>query len=307
MRGPLEGLRVLELATGIAGPYAGRLLAMLGAEVVKLEPPEGDPSSRQPVDARPVDEPGALEIHLNAGKQRISSRALPLERAIDWADVVIDSRVASELEGTGLHPERLRERPHGPALITTSAWGFAAGDAGRISDELLVQARSGALSTTGDPDGPPLRLPGFQSQYFAGAYVAAAALAALRLPGCRHIDVPWVHAIASGVEASWARNLQADLRDPPGGAHQFDIFPSGALPCADGFVVPGTIRPADWVLQCQVYGMPELLEDERFRSRRRRNRNHEELWNTLEPWYRARSRAQIFDSALEAGWALGRV
>ena len=93
MAGPLEGLRVLELATGIAGPYAGRLLAMLGATVVKREASGPDPIARQPLDSRPVDEPGALEVHLNAGKRRITGR-VRLERAVDWADVVLEGRVA---------------------------------------------------------------------------------------------------------------------------------------------------------------------------------------------------------------------
>ncbi len=299
MGGPLEGLRVLELATGIAGPYAGRLLSMLGASVAKREAEGGDAVRHQPLDSGAAPDPNPLDVHLNTGKRRISA-AVPLERALDWADVVIDGRVASEVgaDGIALRP--------GAVLVTTSPWGFG-GPAARVADELLVQARSGAMSTTGDRDGPPLRFPGFQAQYFAGAYVAAAALLALRIPGCRHIDVPWIRAIASGVEAGWARNLQADLRDAPGGAHQLDVYPSGALPCADGFVVPGTIRPADWVAQCQVYGRPELVSDERFRSRRRRGANHHELWKSLEPWYRERTRAQIFEAALAGGWALGMV
>jgi crotonobetainyl-CoA:carnitine CoA-transferase CaiB-like acyl-CoA transferase len=292
-------MRVLELATGIAGPYAGRLLSMLGASVVKREAEGGDAVRRQPLDSRAVPDPSPLDVHLNTGKRRIS-QAVPLERALGWADVVIDGRVASEVGGAGM---ALRA---GAVLVTTSPWGFG-GPPARIADELLVQARSGAMSTTGDPDGPPLRFPGFQAQYFAGAYAAAAALLALRIPGCRHIDVPWVRAIASGVEAGWARNLQADLRDAPGGAHQLDVYPSGALPCADGFVVPGTIRPADWVAQCGVYGQLELVGDERFRSRRRRGANHQELWRNLEPWYRGRTRAQIFEAALGGGWALGMV
>ncbi|MBW2414765.1 MAG: CoA transferase, partial [Deltaproteobacteria bacterium] len=196
MRGPLEKLRVLERATGIAGPYAGRLLAMLGATVVKCEPTQGDPVRRQPVDSVPVsaDAPGALHVHLNAGKRLVTRDRLPLGRALAWADVVIDSAVARELRGTPLDPDTLAAGADAPLLVTTSAWGFEADDAGSPCDELLVQAAAGVMCTTGDPEGPPLRLPGFQAQYLAGGYVAAAALAALRGPGWRHVDVPWVHA-----------------------------------------------------------------------------------------------------------------
>lgn len=303
MSGPLEGLRVLELATGVAGPYGGRLLAMLGAEVVKIEPEGGDPVRRQPLDSRPVNDPSPLHIHLNAGKRLVSASAVPLVAALDWADVVIAGHSLRELEASDL----AIRGDDGPIVITTSPWGFEADDPGSVTDELLVQAASGAMSTTGDRDGPPLRFPGFQAQYVAGAYVAVAALAARRGPGWRHIDVPWVHGLAAAVEAGFANHLQTGVRELPGGAHQLGIYPSGALPCKDGFVVPGTIRPQDWVRQCSVYGREDLLRDERFSSRRRRARNHRELWTEIEPWYRTRSRRHIFDAALEVGWALGMI
>lgn len=305
--GPLAGLRVLELATGVAGAYGGRLLALLGARVVKLEAAGGDPLEAQPIESGALEGLSPLHVHLNTGKRRVRRDRVPLGRALRWADVAIESRVRHELDGTALDPNRLSRLPHPPVLVTTSAWGFEAPDAGIVTDELLVQALSGAMSTTGDPDGPPLRLPGFQAQMLSGAYVAAAALAALRSPGSRHVDVPWVACMASGVEGSWSRNLQTDSREPPGGPHQLGLFPSGALPCADGFVVPGTVRPSDWVAQCGVYERPDLLTDERFRSRGRRTRNHAELWNTLRPWYAARTRDQIFRAALDAGWACGMV
>ena len=91
---PLAGLRVLETATGIAGPYAGRLLAMLGAEVVKVEPPDGDPARRQPVDDEPLTGTSPLFVHLNAGKANVA--AADVDRR--WADVVIDDRIRSEIE-----------------------------------------------------------------------------------------------------------------------------------------------------------------------------------------------------------------
>jgi crotonobetainyl-CoA:carnitine CoA-transferase CaiB-like acyl-CoA transferase len=99
--GPLEGLRVLEVATGIAGPYAGRLLALLGAEVVKVEPPGGDVTRRMGLDDRPVAEPGPLHVHLTTGKTVVDD-APP-----EGFDVVLDDRVRREREGTALDPARL--------------------------------------------------------------------------------------------------------------------------------------------------------------------------------------------------------
>ena len=303
---PLAGVRVLELAGGIAGPYGGRLLAMLGARVLKAEPDGGDPAR-----ALPLDDTGgsddALYCHLNAGKRNASRRTLDLEAALSWADVVIADRARSQLAGTLLDPERLREREEAPALVTTTAWGFDADDPGRSSDDLLLQAAAGVMSLTGDRNGPPLRFPPWTLLAFAGAHVAASALAALRAEGFVHHDVPWLACAATAVEAAFSAQLQAgEERDPPG-PHPANLYPSGALRCADGHVVPGTVRLEDWLRQCAVYGRPELADDERFRRRARRIENVAALAAEVEPWYAERKKYDIFRAALEASWALGVV
>ncbi len=338
MIAPLEGMRVLELATGVAGPYGGRLLAMLGATVVKVEPRGGDPTRWQPADSRETPAPSDLFVHLNTGKRLVSAGVVALDAALDWADLVIASGVRRDLLAQGVDPPRLAARIGAPLLVTTAACGFDGEEGGEPVDELLVQARSGLMSTTGDPPGPaapsrrlggtaapshrlggtaapsprlgegsPLRFPGYVSQAMAGAYVAAAALAGLRRPGTGHVHVPWLLAIASGVEAGWARQLQTGRREGPAGAHPAELYPSGALPCRDGFVVPGTIRPLDWVAQCRAYAREDLLDDERFRSRERRARHVDALWHEIAPWYAGRERREIFERALAFGWALGMV
>lgn len=139
----IEGLRILELATGVAGPYAGRLLAMLGATVVKLEPEGGAPVRRQPVDFVRREGASPLHVHLNAGKRLISD--LPLTEVLPWADVVLESRVAHELANTPAEPKALAG--NGPVLITSSPWGYASSRPGRVVDELLVQAAARRTDT----------------------------------------------------------------------------------------------------------------------------------------------------------------
>src|SRR5512145_2787662 len=95
---PLAGLRVLELATGVAGPYAGRLLALLGATVVKVEPDGGDPARTYPVDDRPLAGTSPLYLHLNAGKRSLRRASADLPRLLDWAQIVLDDRVRRELD-----------------------------------------------------------------------------------------------------------------------------------------------------------------------------------------------------------------
>jgi crotonobetainyl-CoA:carnitine CoA-transferase CaiB-like acyl-CoA transferase len=305
--GPLTGLRVLEVATGVAGPYAGRLLAMLGAEVVKVEPDNGDPSRRMAVDDRPVVEPGPLFVHLNAGKT-ITSTLPPL----DWAHVVLDDRVAGERTDTDLDPSRLAAA--GKTVVSMTAWGYDAPDPGVPSDELLVQAASGIVDATVE-DGRPYRFPGWQSQYLAGAFGVAGALTALADPRRgHHVDVSWVGAILTGVEAGICAYLNAaeqPPRPPSAGrdrqaGFQVGAFPAGVFRCKDGHVIPGTVRPVDWNLQCEVYGRPDLLEEERFGAVQRFT-HREELRAELQPWYDEHTKTEIFGAALDTGWACGMV
>ncbi len=304
---PLDGVRVLELATGIAGPYGGRLLAMLGASVVKVEPGAGDPARWLQVDDVPLVGPSPVYLHLNAGKRNVAAAAFELSLALDWADVVIDSKVRAQRSAGPLDPALLRARPGAPHLVSATAWGFEAAEPGSVGDELLVQAVAGVMGVTGDPDGAPLRFPGWQSQYLTGAYVAAAALGAIRADAPQHVDLSWLACLATGVEASYSRYLQRRRSDQRGGAHPPHLYPSGALPCADGYVVPGTVRLYDWLTQCEIYGREDLLEDPRFRRREARAAHAAALWDEIGPWYAAHSRHEIFELAIARQWALGMI
>ncbi len=301
---PLQGLRVLELASGVAGPYAGRLLGALGAEVVKLEPPGGDPARAQGVDDRPLAGPSPLFLHLNAGK-RIAPRAgAELPALLAWAQLVLDDRVRAELDPRSV----LDAGPAPRVLVSVTPWGFEAPESGAIADELLAQAVSGALLADTEVD-RPRRFPGWQSQYLAGAYAATGGLALLAEGGARHLDVAWTSALLSGVEGALSVALHSDgagpARERQAGI-QYGAFPSGVFRCADGHVIPGSVRPVDWTLQCQVYGRPDLLGDPRF-DRKNRLRNHAELRELVQPWYDARGKREIFRAALDAGWAAAMV
>ncbi len=313
------------MATGIAGPYAGRLFAMLGATVVKVEPPDGDLARTLPVDHRPVNGLSPVYVHLNAGKQNVAAAAhADVDALLGWAHVVIDSRVHREAAGGPFDPELLAALDGGPrVLVSATAWGFAAADPGHPSDELVVQAASGAMGGNGDPGREPVRFPGWQSQYLAGGYAAAATLAALAAlsagaagadgDGFHHVDVDWVGAMSSGTEIGLARELHRPLDplDSAGGsagqaAIQDGAFPAGAFRCRDGHVVPGTVRAVDWTLQCDIYGRPELASDERFTAANRW-RNREALQAEIQPWYDSHTKREIFDAALDAGWAAAMV
>ena len=289
---------MLELASGVAGPYAGRLLAMLGATVAKVEPPDGDPARWQPIDDEPLSGLSPLYRHLNYGKQVVAEG----EVGLDWPHVVIDDRVHAEVAGSDLDPDRL----DGCQLVSVTPWGFDASAGGQMSDELLVQAASGFIGLNGDADGPPLRLPGWPSQYFAGACAAVAAQSALRMD-VSHVDVSWLGAFLRSVEITYADALHCQRQRPRPGAHPPMAFPSGALPCKDGYVTPASLRAIDWEMQCLFYGLPELIDDPEYSSRHRRAEHVDELWERIKPWYAERTKAEIFQLALETPWGVGMV
>ena len=296
---PLDGVRVLELASGIAGPYAGRLLAMLGATVVKVEPPGGDPCRTKQIDDEPLDGPSPLYLHLNVGKLNASPEAV----AGQAFDAVLDDRVRAELSGTDLDPDRVG----GPLLVSLTPFGFEAGASGGIEHEVLAQARSGIIGVQGDPGREPLRLPGWQAQYQAGSMAAVGLLAALRMPGVRHLDVSWTACLLTADELHIADGITAGRRWPPTGPFPVTAFPGGALPCRDGFVVPGSFREVDWEAQCLLYDQPEMIVDERYRTRAARAARVDEVWERIRGWYAAHGKEEIFRLALQTPWTVGKV
>ncbi len=302
MDAPLHGLHVLELGGGIAVPYAGRLLAMLGATVAKVEPEDGDPARRKQVDDEPIasGEASPLYVHLNAGKRNVDPGVLPTR----WADVALVEAVRTDLTGGEFDPATTTAAD--PLLVTVNAWGFDHETRGTIEDELLVEAASGVIAKTGDPGDAPLRLPGWQAQYSAGATAAVLALLGLRT-GARHIDVSWLAAMQVGAELEFADRLNAGRPRRAAGAFPPAAFPGGALPCADGHVCPGSFRDIDWEMQTLFYGMPDLYQDERFSTRKARAEHVEELWELIEPWYRAHTKREIFQHTLDSPWTVGMV
>ena len=299
---PLHGLRVIETATGISGPYAGRLLASLGAHVIKIEPPDGDPARIQQVDDTPLGEGelSPLYIHLNAGKLNVT----PDDIEPSWADVVIAGDVLADLENSKWDPARLRS--HDTRLVTTTAWGADAQDPGCIADELLVQTATGFLGFNGDQDLPPLRLPGWQSQYAAGG-LASAMVQLIGRTDASHIDVSWLGALLTATELCYGDALHCQRVRPKVGAHPPTAFPSGAIKCKDGHFAPGSIRPIDWEMQCLFYGLPEWIDDPELRNRLKRRHHIPMIWDHIEPWYLQREKREIFELALSSPWAAGMV
>jgi crotonobetainyl-CoA:carnitine CoA-transferase CaiB-like acyl-CoA transferase len=273
----LAGCRVLDLSHG-AYAYAGRLLADLGADVVKIEPPGGEPARRTPPyrGGAPDPERSLLHLYMNAGKRGI---VLDLMRASDrerfrtlaaGADLVIESLPAGTLDALGLGHAALA-RTH-PALVLTSITGFGQTGprAGWRSSDLVIGALGGALGVIGFAEDPPVRLAGDQAQVVAATCAAAASLIALRhaarTGAGQHVDVSNLETIASIIHTTGVSKwLEDGIVPRRAGAGLLTSVPSGAYACRDGSIYLMVNRPAHWRALSEwiheVTGNQEVLDE----------------------------------------------
>lgn len=272
---PLAGVRVVELATGVAGPYAGKLFADFGADVIKVEPPGGDPSRRWRLDSEePEDlETGPLFLFCNSNKRSIvadpsrveADRAL-VRRLVDTADVVVESFGPGGLAAAGLEPSTLRAERPDLVVVSLSPWGQDGPYAGHAGTDLAVFALAGPMSSTGIDELDPMKMAGRTIAYQAGSVAAMAAMAALRRAE-RSGRGAWVDAAAVDAQlGSVDRRVTYLLyrqfsgldapRAPAAVQHQ---LPAGVYPTGDGYVQAHTI--ASWVpAMLAALGDEELAE-----------------------------------------------
>lgn len=287
---PLHDIRILELAHGVAGPFCGMVLADLGADVVKVEPPDGGDGLRHsPPFSEGFSESFAalnrnkrsVALDLNTMAGQTAARALALS-----ADVVIEAFRPGTLESLGLdHVSLLSEKPE---LIYCSITPF--GQSGpRAEDdgfELTVQAVAGLMSITGDPESGPALCPVPVSHMTAGLYAASSIQAALLgvrrgTPG-QFIDVSMLASVL-GISALQTAEFFGTGKDPVkrGSAHAYG-GPHQAFRGADGWFALAAGDDRHWNDVCHVVGRPDLFTDERFATAADREAKHNALQLLLE-------------------------
>ncbi len=277
--GPLAGRRIVEIA-GERGLYCGKLLADMGAEVIRVETPGGDAVR----DLRPhrAGVSGPLRslpfAFLNGGKRSVEfdlARDAGLEHAealMRSADAVILSpqeMPAAAADAARLRPSALIEASPGLVVTTISDFGADGPRAGWRGSDLVDAARGGAMHVTGFPDDPPVTIAGSQAFVSAGACAAAASViamyAAARDGRGQHVDISIVEVVASVTHICGVGKLMSDGLVPQRfGTGLFASVPSGAYPCRDGLIYLMVNRPAHWKALArwihEVSGNREVLE-----------------------------------------------
>ncbi len=254
MSGALAGVRVVELAEGVPGPYCGKLLAGLGADVIKVERPGGDPARCEgpfPGDV-PDGEKSGLFLHLNTGKRSVVREPINawdregVHELLASADVAIVGSSESR-EVAGLYdPRALTERHPHLVVVSITPFGLEGSYADYAASELILYALSGYMMLTGAPDREPIKAYGNLVEYQGGSHAALGALSALRarrFTGGRGqlVDVAVMEAgsfLLGGVEQqahTWGRVIRRSGTRLLGTIPEHP-YPSTIRPCKDGYV-----------------------------------------------------------------------
>ncbi|MDF3881107.1 CaiB/BaiF CoA transferase family protein [Cupriavidus basilensis] len=286
---PLKGVRVVEFCTVAAGPFCGMLLADMGADVVKVESPEGDTLRQWPPLSNGFSENFAS---LNRNKQSVAlnlkdpaDAALARQLILD-ADVVVENNRPGVMDRLGLGFASMRE--HKPTLLycSISAYGQSGPRAGEGGFDLTIQAAAGVMSVTGEPDGEPVKcgvpLADFASGLYA-AFAIASALTRVRAGGAgTHIDVP-MYGCTLGIAALQTSEYFGNGKSPVklGSAHPRNA-PYQAYRAADGHFAIAAGNHKLWLAVLEVVEMPELAQDPLFATTSDRAANQKELKALLE-------------------------
>src|SRR5690349_21209161 len=308
--GLLSGLRVLDLTRFVSGSQATMLLAAMGADVIKIEVPPGDPYRWQGTER--VGAESALFLALNAGKRSVAidfrapAGRQALEPVLASADMLVENSRPGSLTAHGLDWESVHARY--PALIygSISGYGEVGPDAARGGFDLILQAESGVMSVTGSEESGPVKVGAPLLDVGAGLSCAVGLLAAhaerVRTGVGAHVSSSLLEFALSGL-GTLATSMFV-TGSVPGllGTHSPTFAPYGGFRTKDGWIVLAGAGSEDlWRRCCTVLGADDLASDPRFIDNAARVRNRDELTAALESTLRSRPTAEWLARLGEAG------
>ncbi len=313
--GPLAGLLVADFSRILAGPYATMLLADLGAEVIKVEGPDGDDTRTW----QPPVRDGISTYYLSVNRNK-RSVALDLRDPDDLAaarelarraDVFIENFKPGGLARFGLGYEDVSAANPGVVYASISGFGSAPAGAPLPGYDLIVQAISGLMSLTGDPAGEPFRAGVAVFDVMAGLHATIGILAALNHRQAtgrgQHIEVSLLASAMSGlVNQAGAYVAGGVIPFRMGNSHP-SLFPYEPLPCADGELIITAGNDIQFRKLAQILGVPELADDARFSRNEDRTANRDQLRPLLVERLRTRGKLDWFRELIAAGVPCGPI
>lgn len=316
---PLQGIRVIELARILAGPWAGQTLADLGAEVIKVEAPEGDDTRRwgPPWIERDGERTAAYFHACNRGKKAITcdfrtpEGQAVVRKLVAGADVVIENFKVGGLAKYGLDYAGLAAA--NPRIIYCSITGFGQDGpyAHRAGYDFIIQGMAGLMSVTGEPDGQPQKVGVAVTDIFTGVYAATAILAALvqrgRTGAGQHLDLALMD-VATSIMANQAMNYLATGVAPArmGNAHP-NLAPYAVFDCADGWIILATGNDGQYQRLVRLLGLDDMAGDPHFRGNSDRIANRVRMTRRLTQATRTWTRANLLAACEAQGVPAGPI
>ena len=295
-RAPLEGIRVVDVSQGIAGPHCGMLLALHGAEVIKIEPPSGDwmrqigPRYGKQTSHSATYNRGKTSIVLdlkNPDALRVA------RRLVDRADVFVENFRPGAVARLGLGYAEVRETNPGLVYLSISGYGQAGPYRDRPCTDTVAQAFSGMMTMNRAPDGTPVKAQVFMIDAITGLYgfqAVSMALFARQANGVgKYLDVSLMQSIAAILSPHL---LDQYLQDGPA---RLPNVPGGVYRTKDGWVLVTLLHERQYQAICRVLGLPALAEDPRFDDFEKRAQNKDILLPLLQ---------QAFLKETSAVWAV---
>lgn len=285
---PLDGIRVLDFTHALAGPYCTMLLGDLGADVIKVEPPEGDQSRHWGPPFLNGESTYFMSVNRNKRSVVLDLKAEQgREQAVGLAlasDVVVENFRPGTAARLGLGPDQLRGRR--PELIYASISGYGQERPELVGYDQIAQGTSGVMSLTGAPDGPPFKagvpIGDINSGMFATHAIMAVLLERQRTGAGRYIDVSLNDSLLALHTYQAGRLFATGVAPGREGNHHATIAPYGTYRTGDGEINIAVGSDVQYRRFCQALEAPELAQDPRFRTNADRQRARPELAQELE-------------------------
>ena len=314
MQQALEGLRVLDATQVMAGPFCTMLLGDLGADVIKVEPPEGDPTRRW-TGSLGTEAPSYWAINRNK-RGIVLNLKDPRGREIfrqlaRQADILVENYRPGVMASLGLGYEQLRELHPGLVYASISGFGQTGPYAQRGGFDLVAQGMSGIMSVTGEPGGPPVKCGVPLTDLAAGLLALQAILAAyvhrLRTGQGQHVETSLLEAgIALSIWESAQYFSGGGIPEPMGSAHRMTA-PYQAVRCSDGYIIVGAANQRSWERLARAIGRPELVQRPEYATDASRVQHRRRLAEEMEEVTCSRPRSYWLEVLQRAGVPCGPI
>jgi crotonobetainyl-CoA:carnitine CoA-transferase CaiB-like acyl-CoA transferase len=311
MQGPLTGVKVVDLTQVYNGPYATFLMAMAGADVIKIEPPGGEHTRRRQRDGGGVHIPHAM---LNSGKRfvvldlkDVEDKNI-LERLISESDVLVENFRPGVMARLGFSRERIREINSRIVYACSSGFGTSGPYRDYPAMDLAVQAMSGVMSITGFPENPPVKSGPAVADFNAGVHLYGGIVTALlereRTGVARSVEVSMFEAIyptlASnlGLASGGVRSESLRTGNRHGG---LSLSPYNVYRCADGYCAILAINAPQWEALARFFNQDWAISDPRYSTMHARVTRMDEVDDLVSTWVRDMLKERVFQGLIEAG------